>query len=96
MPTKPALRLSRLIASETGKDGIKLNRLTALINEANREAGTNCYVNRRMLANIRDNPGKIGLTLNGLIAFNTNIGNCDFAFLLSSRDYRRGKQHPHE
>ncbi len=71
MPTKPALRLSRLIASETGKDGIKLNRLTALINEANREAGTNCYVNRRMLANIRDNPGKIGLTLNGLIAFNT-------------------------
>ncbi|HEY3857232.1 MAG TPA: hypothetical protein VGO67_22850 [Verrucomicrobiae bacterium] len=71
MTTKPALRLSRLIASETGKNGVKLNRLTSLINEANREAGTNCYVNRRMLANIKDKPEKVGLTLNVLVALNT-------------------------
>lgn len=71
MTTKPALRLSRLIASETGKNGVKLNRLTSLINEANRAAGTNCYVNRRMLAKIRDKPEKIGLTLNVLVALNT-------------------------
>lgn len=71
MTTRPALRLSRLIASETGKDGVKLNRLTSLINEANREAGTNCYVNRRMLAKIRDKPEKVGLTLNVLVALNT-------------------------
>ena len=71
MTAKPALRLSRLIASETGKGGIKLNRLTSLMNEANREAGTNCYVNRRMLAKIRDEPEKVGLTLNMMVAFDT-------------------------
>lgn len=71
MIAKPALRLSRLIASETGKRGIKLNRLTCLINEANQEAGTNCFVNRRMLAKIRDQPEKVGLTLNVLVALNT-------------------------
>jgi hypothetical protein len=71
MNTRPVLRLSRLIASETGTNGVKLNRLTALINEANQEAGTNCYVNRRMLAKIRDNPEKVGLTLNVMIALNT-------------------------
>jgi hypothetical protein len=42
--------LSRLIAGETGTNGVKLNRLTSLINEANREAGTKCFVNRKMLA----------------------------------------------
>ena len=71
MTAKPALRLSRLIASETGDGGMRLNRLTSLINEANQEAGTNCFVNRRMLAKIRDKPEKVGLTWNVLIALNT-------------------------
>jgi hypothetical protein len=71
MTTRPALRLSRLIAGETGTNGVKLNRLTSLINEANREAGTKCFVNRKMLARIRDNPEKVGLTMNVLVALNT-------------------------
>src|ERR1035441_84491 len=71
MTTIPALRLSRLIANETGTNGVKLNRLTALINEANREAGTKCYVNRKMLARIRDEPETVGLTMQVLVALNT-------------------------
>lgn len=74
MFTRPPLRLSRLIANETGKGGNKLNRLTSLINEANREAGTNCFVNRRLLAKIRDQPEKVGLTHCVLVAFNTYYG----------------------
>ena len=75
MTTRPALRLSRLIAGETGTNGVKLNRLTSLINEANREAGTKCFVNRKMLARIRDNPDKVGLTMNVLVALNTYYRN---------------------
>jgi len=71
MSTIPPLRLSRLIANDTGTNGLKLNRLTALINEANREAGTKCYVNRKMLARIRDEPETVGLTMQVLVALNT-------------------------
>jgi hypothetical protein len=70
MTTKPALRLRRLIADET-KGAITLNRLAQLINEANLEAGTNCFVNRKTLAKIRDEPQKVGLTYNILVALNT-------------------------
>lgn len=58
MTTKPALRLRRLIADET-KGAITLNRLAQLINEANLEAGTNCFVNRKTLAKIRDEPRQV-------------------------------------
>jgi len=70
MTTKPALRLSRLIANETS-GAITLNRLADLINEANRDAGTGCSVNRKTLAKIRDQPQKVGLTLNILVALNS-------------------------
>ena len=70
MTTKPALRLSKLIAKETA-GAITLNRLAELINEANRDAGTNCFVNRKTLAKIRDEPQKVGLTWNILVALNT-------------------------
>src|SRR5208283_3568252 len=55
MSTKPALRLSTLIANETS-GAITLNRLAELINEANREAGTGCFLNRRTLAKIKNMP----------------------------------------
>ena len=70
MTTKPALRLSKLIAQETA-GAITLNRLAELINEANRDAGTNCFVNRKTLAKIRDEPQKVGLTWSILVALNT-------------------------
>ena len=70
MSTKPALRLSTLIANETS-GAITLNRLAELINEANREAGTGCFLNRRTLAKIKNMPHKVGLTYNILVALNT-------------------------
>ncbi len=70
MTTKPALRLSKLIADETS-GAITLNRLAELINEANLKAGTGCLVNRKTLAKIRDEPQKVGLTWSILVALNT-------------------------
>jgi len=70
MSIKPALRLSSLIARETA-GAITLNRLAELINEANREAGTNCFVHRKTLARIRDEPQKVSLTWSILVALNT-------------------------
>jgi hypothetical protein len=70
MDARPKLRLSRLIASETS-GAITLNRLTELINEANREAKTGCFVNRRTLAKIKNTPQKVGLTYPILVALNT-------------------------
>src|ERR1043165_2896145 len=70
MTTKPYLRLTKLIAEET-KGPITLNRLTDMINGANRKAGTNCFINRRTLHKIKNAPEKVGLTLNVLIALNT-------------------------
>jgi hypothetical protein len=68
--TRPPLRLSTLIAAETS-GAVTLNRLAELINEANRKAGTGCLVNRKILAKIRDEPQKVGLTWNILVALNT-------------------------
>ena len=70
MNSKPSLRLCTLIADETS-GAITLNRLAELINEANREAKTGCLVNRKILAKIKNDPQKVGLTLNTLIALNT-------------------------
>lgn len=70
MTTKPPLRLTKLIARFT-EGPINPNRLTDLINKANREAGTNCFITRRALLKIRDQPQKVGLTYNILIALNT-------------------------
>lgn len=70
MTTKPALRLSKLIADETS-GAITLNRLADLINDANKHAGTGCSLNRKTLAKIRDEPQKVGLTWNILVALNT-------------------------
>jgi hypothetical protein len=67
---KPVLRLSTLIREETDT-GITLHRLAQLINEENQEAGTNCRIDHRMLAKIRDDPQKMGLTMEMLVALDT-------------------------
>jgi len=45
-----------------------VHRLAQLINEANREVGSNCCVNHRMLAKIRDEPQNVGITYDVLVA----------------------------
>ena len=71
MIAKPALRLNKLVKDETDEGTVTLNRLADLINEANREAKTNCFVNRKILAKIKNSPEKVGLTWSTLVAFNT-------------------------
>ena len=68
--TRPPLRLSTLIAVETS-GAVTVTRLADLINDANRKAGTGCFVNRKILGRIRDEPQKVGLTWNILVALNT-------------------------
>ena len=70
MFTKPPLRVSRLIAKAT-ESAMTINHLAELINKANAESGTGCSVNGKMLRNIRDNPQKVGLTWNCLVALHT-------------------------
>lgn len=70
MYTKPPLRVSRLIAQATAS-AMTINHLAELIKKANEEAGTGCSVNGKMLRNLRDNPQKVGLTWNILVALHT-------------------------
>ena len=67
MFTRPPLLLSTIITDET-TGPVNVHRLAQLINEANREVGTNCSVNGRMLAKIRDEPRNVGITYDVLVA----------------------------
>jgi len=70
MFTKPPLRVSRLIAKAT-ESAMTINHLAELIEDANEEAGTGCKVTGKMLRNIRDNPQKVGLSWEILVALHT-------------------------
>jgi len=59
-----------LIAQETDR-AISINRLAELIKKANDEECTHCSVSGKMLRKIRDNPEKVGLTWNILVALHT-------------------------
>jgi hypothetical protein len=63
------LRLQHLIAREI-KRCRSAAHLAQLINDANSQAGSKFKVDRRTLLKIRDEPGKVGLTLNILTALN--------------------------